>query len=422
MTQRGRACDDRAVMTARPLTFRRRAAPRVLAGVAGGFADEHGVDPFLVRAALVVLALAGGLGVVAYALGFAWSLDPAASTALGPSFDGERQPDRRRSIAFACMAAGLALVMRSAGLWLGDPFMIAVVVGAAGVGVVSDSGHEAARASAPNVQAAAARLPQMTEGRHARWRLVGGAVLVASGLVVVGTQHGVSGRIRFGAVATACTIIGVALVFGPWIARSAQDVAEERRRRIRSDERAEVAAHLHDSVLQTLALIQRSADDPRRTITLARRQERELRAWLFGEASDAVSLAAALRTMAEDVEVRHDVTIEVVIVGDRPMDEAGTTVVGAAREACVNAAEHSGMHDVSVFAEIRNAAVEVFVRDRGRGFVRSAVAADRHGIADSIEARVRRAGGSVDIDSSPGAGTEVRLVLPLDAHPDEASP
>jgi signal transduction histidine kinase len=318
--------------------------------------------------------------------------------------------------------------MRSAGLWLGDPLMIAVVIAAVGIGVVGGPGRQVdGRSSAvgspaaSSLQAAAARIPQMTDGRLARWRLVGGAALVAVGLVVVGTQHGVSGRVRFGAVATACTIIGVALVFGPWIARSAQEVAEERRRRIRSDERAEVAAHLHDSVLQTLALIQRNANDPRRTVTLARRQERELRAWLFGDTGSATSLAAALREMAEDVEVRHDVAIDVVVVGDRPMDDAGTTILGAAREACVNAAEHSGTLEVSVFAEVRADAVEVFVRDRGRGFVRTAVAADRHGITDSIEARVRRAGGAVEIESEPGSGTEVHLVMPFPDVTDEAS-
>ena len=401
-------------MTARPLAFPRRTGPRVLAGVASGFGDQHGVDPFLVRAALVVLTLAGGLGVVLYAVGYAWATEVGGDTAPA------HPPDRRRSVAFASIAAGLTLAMRSAGLWLGDPLMIAVVTVAVGIGVVGGPGRRVGDQTSSSMQVVAARIPQLADGRLARWRLVGGATLVAIGLVVVGTQHGVSGRVRFGAVATAMTIVGVALVFGPWIARSAQEVAEERRRRIRSDERAEVAAHLHDSVLQTLALIQRSANDPRRTVTLARRQERELRAWLFGDTSSATSMAAALREMAEDVEVRHDVAIDVVIVGDRPMDDAGSTILGAAREACVNAAEHSGTLEVSVFAEVRSDAVEVFVRDRGRGFVRAAVAPDRHGIADSIEARIRRAGGAVEIDSAPGAGTEVHLVMPLRHDTDEA--
>ena len=214
--------------------------------------------------------------------------------------------------------------------------------------------------------------------------------------------------------ASALSIVGVALLLGPWIARVAQSAAEERRERIRAQEREAMAAHLHDSVLQTLALIQRTADDPRRTASLARQQEHELRAWLFGvSGTGGTTFASALRAMAVEVEQRHDVRVDVVTVGDTVLGDITTALVAAAREACVNAAKHSGVQDVSVYAEVGAASIECFVRDRGRGFDRSQQAADRHGITQSIEARLERMGGTAVIESAPGQGTEVHLSVPM---------
>ena len=398
----------------RPLPFARRADRRVVAGVAGGFADTYGVDPVLVRGALVLMALTGGLGLVVYALGFAWAVEAERAT-VAPASRGTWR-DGRRTVAFACIATGGVLVGRGLGLWFGDPFMIAAVAVVAGLGVLGafDPGG-AALVQAPVASRVRVewRLPGMTEGRHARLRILGGALLVAIGLVVVGGQSGVPGRVRQGVFATACTFVGVAVLLGPWIARAARDVAEERRRRIRSDERAAMAAHLHDSVLQTLALIQRSAADPRRTVTLARRQERELRTWLYGGDAPYETLAAALRSMAADVEASYDVAVDAVVAGDRPMDDVGAALVAAAREACVNAAKHAGVGEVSVFVEIGVEAIDAFVRDRGRGFDRGAVAPDRRGISESIEGRVHRAGGITEIESIVGKGTEVHLRLPI---------
>lgn len=174
-----------------------------------------------------------------------------------------------------------------------------------------------------------------------------------------------------------------------------------------------MAAHLHDSVLQTLALIQRNADDPRRTASLARQQEHELRAWLFGsdEPVDA-TLTAVIGAMAREVEARYDVRVEVVSVGDAPLDDALAALVAASREACVNAALHSGEAAVSLFVEVTDVDVQVFVRDRGRGFDPSATGADRRGIAQSIVGRVERVGGTAEVVSSPGDGTEVQLRVP----------
>ena len=409
MTTPAGTCDDRDGMTTRPLAFSRRADRRVLAGVAGGFADAHGVDALVVRAVLVLLTLAGGLGVVIYVLGFAWSAE-------GPNAKATTAVDVRRTVAFVCVATGASLFVRASGLWLGDTFMLALAVVAAGVVLVSTR----------SVPLDATRLWSTSRdtalfGRYARWRLLAGAVLVALGLLILGARRGVSGDVRFGAIATALTVVGVALVFGPWLARSAQEVAEERRQRIRSEERAAMAAHLHDSVLQTLALIQRNASDPRRTVTLARRQERELRDWLYGTGEGAETLAAAVRAMAEDVEALHAVRVDAVVVGDRAMDDAAATVLGAVREASVNAAKHAGVHEVSVFVEVRSSHIEAFVRDRGQGFDPGSVASDRKGISESIETRVERAGGTALIDTAPGHGTEVHIHLPLTPADDEVA-
>jgi signal transduction histidine kinase/phage shock protein PspC (stress-responsive transcriptional regulator) len=397
------------------LVFHRRDDGRVIAGVAGGFADDHGVDATLVRAALAVLTLAGGLGLVLYAVG--------AIAAKPPLDEVRRAPvDHQRNLAVACVSAGLLLLVRSTGLWLGDAVMVPLVTVAAGlvmIGVVRpEVGERPWQAFAAAGVPGGAGIDRSSTGRTTG-RLFAGAALVAFGLLLVAARESASSSVRIGAFATALTVLGVVLLLGPWLTRLAQDAAAERRERIRVQEREAMAAHLHDSVLQTLALIQRTADDPRRTITLARRQERELREWLYGagsatpEGAGDDALAASLRHAVHEVEDAYDVQIDVVVVGDAPAGEAVESLVAAAREACVNAAKHSGVVEVSVFAEVRGGTAEVFVRDRGAGFDRSAVAADRRGIAQSIEARLERVGGSALVESSPGTGTEVTLRVPV---------
>jgi signal transduction histidine kinase len=200
---------------------------------------------------------------------------------------------------------------------------------------------------------------------------------------------------------------------GPWLLRLSSDLSEEREARVRSEERADVAAHLHDSVLQTLALIQRSAGDPTTVSRLARAQERDLRSWLFDSAGDGpATLAAALRAAAAEVEDAHGVPVEVVCVGDAPVAESDRPLVLAAREAMNNAAKHSGASTVDVYAEATASGVEIFVRDRGVGFDPDRMADDRHGVRSSIIGRMERHGGSASVRSVPGEGTEVRLSLP----------
>jgi signal transduction histidine kinase len=212
-------------------------------------------------------------------------------------------------------------------------------------------------------------------------------------------------------------LVGLGLVISPWVRSLIEDLAAERGERVRTEERADMAAHLHDSVLQTLALIQKNAGDSAAVARLARSQERDLRSWLYaGERADETTVASALRRMAAEVEDAHGVTVDVVTVGDRELTEDLRPIVSAAREAVTNAAKHAGVPQVDVYAEIADQQTEVFVRDRGTGFDTSVAASaerpgHRFGIRHSIIDRMARHGGSADIRSTPGEGTEVRLSL-----------
>jgi signal transduction histidine kinase len=205
----------------------------------------------------------------------------------------------------------------------------------------------------------------------------------------------------------------IALIFAPWIVRLVRSLGAERAERIRSQERAEMAAHLHDSVLQTLALVQRRADDPSEVSALARRQERELRAWLSGRtaARDERKLVTALEEAAGEVERERGVEVDVVAVGDRLLDERGEALVAATREAMLNAAKFGRGSTVDVYAETSDGRMQVFVRDRGPGFDPAHVPPDRRGVRESIVGRMERNGGRATVSSTPGGGTEVELVL-----------
>lgn len=212
---------------------------------------------------------------------------------------------------------------------------------------------------------------------------------------------------------------GLVLLLGPWWFRIARDLVLERQARARAEERAEVASRVHDSVLQTLALIQRRSDDPAAVVSLARAQERELRSWLFeGRAPGsaiASSLAGGIREIQQDVEARHGVPVEVVTVGDSPLSQNLEALLAAAREAVVNAAKWSGAPVISLFAEVCAEKAEVVVRDRGKGFDPDAVPDDRKGLAESVRGRMARHGGTAAVQSAPGEGTKVTLTMPLKA-------
>ncbi len=239
------------------------------------------------------------------------------------------------------------------------------------------------------------------------------------GLTVFIVVRGSAAQLGNVLTATLAVLVGVALLAGPWLIRMTQDLSEERLMRIRAQERAEVAAHVHDSVLHTLTLIQRNAEDVGEVRRLARAQERELRNWLYkpegtgkDEAEEPATLAEAVKKTAAEVEDHHGVPIEVVVVGDCPLDEKLGAQIQAAREAMVNAAKYGGEGGpVQVYAEVEGQTVFVSVRDRGPGFDIDAVPDDRMGVRESIIGRMQRNGGTARLRSAPDGGTEVELEM-----------
>jgi signal transduction histidine kinase len=389
----------------------RSRSSRVLTGVAGGLGERLGVDPAFVRAAFVVLALAGGAGVILYLALWAVTTDaPAAAPIV------TRERTSSRTVGLGLVVVGSLLVLRDLGLWFGSTLVWSVGLAVVGSAVIWSHSDEAERARLARL---AARIPGNPMEPLFAPR-VATLVRVALGglLVVIGLAFFVAGGETFertGGVllAMVVAVAGAALVFGPWVARLGRQVSDERRERIRSEERAEMAAHLHDSVLQTLALIQRSSE-PREMAALARGQERELRAWLHGRLPGAGDdlLSTAFEELAALIEQRHHVKVEVVVVGDGPVDVRGGALVRAAGEAVANAAKHSGAPVVSVYVEGRPDGISAYVSDEGRGFDPAAVPGDRRGIADSIVGRMQRYGGTATVTSEPGEGTEVYLHVP----------
>jgi signal transduction histidine kinase len=342
-----------------------------LGGVAAGIARSLGVDATLVRLTFAFLTFAGGAGVVGYA--GAWLV-------LAPE-DGRQLSSRRRIVGLLLLALAGLLALR--GLGLSDSVIWPAAL--AGVGVLIARGHAGAR-------------------------LVAGLLVVAGAIIIfVDTNAGDAGR--GAALESSAVAIALLLVLGPWAWRLAAERDVERTARIRSEERADIAGRVHDSVLQTLALVQREAGDPKRVAALARRQERELRSWLYPGAREAgAGLAAAMDAAAAEVEELHGVSVELVRTGDVPLDDRVDALVLAAREAMANAAKHSGADEVATFVDVDGDEIAVYVRDRGAGFDPDAVPTGSHGISESIRARMARVGGSATLTSSP-AGTEVELRL-----------
>jgi signal transduction histidine kinase len=264
----------------------------------------------------------------------------------------------------------------------------------------------------------------LTTRRATQLRLAGAAVLLAVGLGWLLSQHDGGSKLLAPLGGILLVAAALVLLLGPWWLRIARDLMLERQARVRAEERADIAARVHDSVLQTLALIQRRAEDPQAVVQLARAQERELRSWLFeGRApgdTDVSSFAEGVRQIQRDVEARHGVPVEVVTVGDGPLDEHLSALLAAAREATVNAAKWSGAAVISVFAEVEPDKVNVTVRDRGKGFDPAAVPDDRKGVAESIRGRMSRHGGEATVQSAPGEGTKVTLTMPRAARPGAA--
>ncbi len=370
----------------------------MLAGVAEGISAFTGLPVLVVRVAFAVLCLASGMGLVIYAV--MWVFLPQSD---GTTFQNDRRGQGLLLALLIVVVVALAALVPT-GLVPGGQNAMPLIAAVAGVALVWQQADMAQR---QRWRASA------TSSRSAVLRFAMGAALLIGGLVGFLATRGELAVARAGLLSTVVVVVGVALLSSPWWVGMATDLAAERRERIRSQERAEVAAHVHDSVLQTLALIQKSAGSPAEVTRLARGQERELRSWLYSSGTSEGSLSGALEALAADIEESFQVTVDVVTVGDTPLNEKLSAVVAATREAVVNASKHSGVTSVDVYCEVEPDQVNVFVRDRGRGFDPEAVPDDRHGLSGSVHGRMERNGGRAVVRSSAGEGTEVRLEMPL---------
>nr|WP_281496668.1 ATP-binding protein [Ornithinimicrobium sp. F0845] len=385
--------------------MRRASEGRVVAGVCRGLADHLGLHPLALRAAIVVLTLVGGTGALIYA--FLWAT-------VEPD-EGEAQIRAARTrwadpgvllVVGGGLAVllGVAALVQSWGLDLRLDITLPVLLLTVGAVFVWS------QLDAPRRDRLLAH--QGIDRRQALGRLVLGLGLAVAGLVALGVQGGNLAQLRDVGGAVLLTLAGVSLLAAPYVARLWRDLREEQAGRIRETERADIAAHLHDSVLQTLALIQRRADDPVQVARLARAQERELRSWLYtGPTGHAATLAGAVAAVGHEVEDLHGVPIELVVTGDRPLDADGQALVNALREALVNAVRH-GEPPVSAYVEVGRVSVEAFVRDHGAGFDPDDVPADRLGVRESILGRMQRHGGTARVRRLE-SGTEVSLELPV---------
>lgn len=397
-------------MSGDPPVLRRPQQGRVVAGVAAGVAEHLGVSVTVVRLAFVVLAFVGGFGVLVYA--GLWLTVPdgtperarppgvEAATRAGrrpPSAPAATRPARADSgllVALALLGIGVVMLLDRFVSTPGGAFwpLAVVAVGAAVVWRQAEV-REASRAAVVA-------------------RVVAGAAVVALGLALFLAGRGELGVLLDALAAVLVVLAGIAVVAGPWLVRLVRDLQTERAARIRTQERADMAAHLHDSVLQTLAVIQRQAHDPELVARMARSQERDLRRWLYDDTVEQPHrLRGALESIAAEVEDAYGTPVEVVVVGDADLEGAPAleAVVAATREALTNAAKHSGAERVDLYAETSEGSVEVFVRDRGVGFDVATVAEDRMGVRGSIVERVERNGGRAEVTSAPGSGTEVHL-------------
>lgn len=384
----------------------------MVAGVAGGIGRHLGLDSNLVRAVFIGLSFMLGFGVVVYVL--TWMLAPLeAETAAPMPARRVRMPTQGQALGIGLVLIGLVVLLWISGYWFGGELGWPVVLAAIGFAILWARSTDDERGGRWTLSSLGTPFESVVSGQVSLPRVAIGSLLIIAGMAVflaANTSLAAAGNIL---LAMIVAIGGAALLFGPWVWNMGRELVEERSSRVRSEARAEMAAHLHDSVLQTLALIQR-AKAPREMASLARTQERELRAWLYGRVPDlaGVRLRDAIDSMAGRVERQHQVRVEAVVVGDADLDDRLRGLVNAAAEAVANAAKHSGSTAISVYVEVEEDTVSAFVRDQGTGFDPDVVPSDRRGIADSIIGRMERRGGSAYVHSSPGAGTEVVLQLP----------
>lgn len=396
----------------------------LLGGVCTGLARHLGWPVMVLRIGFVALALTQFVGVIAY--GALWLLMPPQPAATSPGLEAaSRQgmrvqtPKKRRRadwdalLALVVLGAGLIWIVQLSGLGIKQQIFWPVAFACAGAALVWRQADTARQREWKTEAGGRVWLAPLIArgGWPAVIRVVIGLSLVGAAFGIVVAQQNQLQQLPEVLAMTVLALAGLAIVAAPWLHRSRTALNEARAAKVRADARADMAAHLHDSVLQTLALIQRQSDDPKEVQRLARRQERELRTWLYGEEVTDTTLKAALATAAAEVEDERGIPVEVITVGDCDLTEAMQAMIRAAREAIVNAAKHSGADKIDVFAEATEELVEIFVRDRGRGFDSERIDEDRMGVRGSIIGRMTRHGGTARIRSAPGEGTEVRLEM-----------
>jgi signal transduction histidine kinase/phage shock protein PspC (stress-responsive transcriptional regulator) len=395
--------------TSQPPRATRARRGRVLGGVCAGISAHLGWSVRVVRAAFILLTLFSGFGLVLYAAYWAWLPIDDPGDDASPREEGR---DLAGALGLGALAIGVLLLMSVRGVELVGSWVTPLVLVGAGVGVLWRQSDDARRSALLSDVSASARATTRTAVRRGGPRILLGLALVLLGILGVVASQGDFVASLKGLAAALLAVVGLCLVLLPFVLGWWRDLAAERRARIRSEERAEVAAQVHDSVLQTLTLIQRSAHDSDEVVRLARTEERALRRWLYAPVGDpAATFVAALESEISDVEATYACAVELVHVGDVARDERVDSLVAAAREAIVNAAKHAG-GAVAVYVECGADAVEVFVRDRGAGFDPADVPEDRLGLRESVVARMGRVGGSAHVRSRAGEGTEVSLVLP----------
>ncbi|WP_433437486.1 ATP-binding protein [Nonomuraea sp. CA-141351] len=385
--------------------YRRMMRPmegRLLGGVAQGLAAQLSLDPVVIRLMFVLLSVVDGVGMVAYAV--LWMVTPRQPYQGQPP-----QRDWSQLAAFSAIGVALFAFGWLTGASKGGIGTLPVAVGGIGALILWQQAD-------PERRKNWVRGATTSIGKN-RVRTLLGVALVVIGAAGFLYAQGELAQARPGLLFTVVVVGGLAVIAAPWLAGLWKELQLERRERIRQEERAEVAAMVHDSVLHTLTLIQRVAHDSREVTRLARSQERELRNWLYQPAQDAdATVAAAVRRIAAEEEDAHGVPIEVVCVGDIALDPAGklAATLKASRQAMVNAAKYSESPSISVYAEVEGEEVTIFVKDRGKGFDLEAVPLDRMGIRESIIGRMERHGGVARVRTSVGEGTEVMLTMKVE--------
>jgi signal transduction histidine kinase len=382
---------------------------RLISGVAAGLSDHLGLDVLVLRILFVAGIALGGLGVLLYAA--FWVVVPQAPAGMESGRRAKPAP-RSQLIGFAAFAVAMLLIAQVLGVGASVLWPAAATV--TGAAILWRQADESSRS---RWRAAAGRpraILHRPGGRNVLRYLVG-AALVLTGMGTFLAAHDAFPQARRALLPVFVVVAGFTLVVGPWLLRYWREAADERTARIREHERVELAARIHDSMLQTLTLIQRRAGDPDEVRRLVRHSERELREWLYRPTQRQASLRGLVGAACAEVEDEYAVSVDQVVVGELPVNADVEAMVQAMREAAVNAAKHSGTDHISVYVEVGADALTMFVRDRGPGFDVDAIPDDRFGVRESVIARARRHGGDATIRSSKRTGTEVCLTLPLQA-------